>query len=44
MAGGAMANIIWQAMHLGVAAFAGVFAESVWKVGYPLECLQDGTV
>jgi hypothetical protein len=44
MAGGAMSNIIWQAAHLGVAAFAGVFAKSVWKVDYLLERLQDSTL
>jgi hypothetical protein len=44
MAGGAMENIIWQAEPLGVATFAGVFAESVWKVDYLLKCLQDGSL
>jgi hypothetical protein len=44
MAGGAMSNIIWQAAHLGVAAFAGVFAKSVWKVDYLRELLQDSTL
>jgi hypothetical protein len=37
-------NIVWQAAHLGVAAFAGVFAESVCKDDYLLERSQDGTV
>ena len=43
MAGGATENTTWQATHLWVATFTGVFAESVWKGHYLLERPQDAT-
>jgi hypothetical protein len=43
MASGAIENVVCQAVHLGMATFASVLAEGVWKGSYLLERPKDAT-